>query len=78
VTTLVLDARVIVKWILAHPGVEPHTDRALHVLDGIRALGAVALAHTDAVLVTADERYYCRASRLGQIVRLSEVSLAAR
>jgi hypothetical protein len=38
---------------------------------------AVALSHSNAVLVTADERYYRRALRPGQIVSLSEVSLEA-
>lgn len=141
--TLVLDASVVVKWVLSDPAVEPHTDRALHVLEGIRAaqvtaiepphwlaevaavvcrlaprrarevvellqamelpvsdhpdvygracdmsvrLGAhvfdtlyhaVALSEPDAMLITADERYYHRALRAGRIVRLAEVSLEA-
>jgi predicted nucleic acid-binding protein len=143
VSALVLDASVVVKWVIADPAIEPHADRAMHVLDGIRSghvtaiepphwlaevaavvcrlaprrardvvgllqamdlpvsdhpdlygmacdlsvrLGthlfdtlyhAVALSEPEATLVTADERYYRRASRTGHIVRLADVSLPA-
>lgn len=40
-STVVLDASVVVKWVLADPASEPHTDRALHVLRQIQA-GTVA------------------------------------
>lgn len=142
-STLVLDASVVVKWVLSDAAVEPDTDQALRVLEGIRAgrvtalepphwvaevaavvcrlaprrarevvellqamelpvsdhpdiygracdlsvrLGAhvfdtlyhaVALAEPDAMLITADERYYRRALRAGRIVRLAEVPLEA-
>jgi hypothetical protein len=36
---------------------------------------AVALEHSNAVLVTADERYYRKAAGLGRIVRLREFQL---
>lgn len=140
-TTLVLDASVVVKWALADPEAEPHTDRAVRALEAIRGgrvgvlepphwlaevaavlcrlaprrarevvellqamelpvsdhpdvygracdlsvqLGqhvfdtlyhAVALSEADAVLVTADERYYRRAMRAGCIARLAELPL---
>ena len=138
-----LDASVVVKWVLSDPAVEPDTDRALRVLVGIQAgrvtvlepshwvaegaaemcrlvprrarevvellqamdlpvsdhpdmygrprdlsvrLGAhlfdtlyhaVALSESDTMLITADERYYDRARRAGQIVRLAETPLEA-
>lgn len=40
---LVLDASVVVKWVLSDPAVEPHTDRALHVLERIRVGRVTAL-----------------------------------
>lgn len=141
--TLVLDASVIVKWVLRNPQAEPDTERALSLLDGIQAgsiaviepphwlaevaavvcrlvprrateivqlldamelpvsdrpetyagacdlairlrehvfdtlYHAVALGHPDALLVTADDRYYRRSSRLGRITRLADLPLAA-
>jgi predicted nucleic acid-binding protein len=143
VSTLVLDASVIIKWALADPRVEPHTDRALHLLESVQTgrvaivepahwlaevaavlcrlvprraretvrlleamelpvsdhpdtfaracdlsirlrehvfdtlYHAVALTHADATLVTADDRYYRRGSRVGRISRLADLSFAA-
>ena len=133
----VLDASVIVKWFFPDPAREPHSDRALNVLEGVRAgqveplqpphwqaevaaviarlnpkiagtaidlldamelpvsgepavykraavlanklnqhlfdtlYHAVALEH-DAMLVSADRRYYGKARHLGCIVYLAE------
>jgi predicted nucleic acid-binding protein len=144
VTTFVLDASVVVKWVLADPEVEPDTERALRVLEELRAgrvavlepphwlaevaallcrlaprrarevvrllqamelpvsdhpdlyaracdlsvqLGvhvfdtlyhAIALLEADAVLITADERYYRRAVGAGRITRVAEVRLDAQ
>jgi predicted nucleic acid-binding protein len=132
-----VDASVVVKWFFPEPEKEPHVDRALRLLEGIRNgeveplqpahwlaevvaviarlsphiapravdllhalefdeadepaiyktaaalasnLGehlfdtlyhAVALEH-DGLLVTADQRYFSRAKRLGHIVDLAE------
>jgi predicted nucleic acid-binding protein len=33
---VVIDASVVVKWFLPEPGVEPHADRALSVLEQLR------------------------------------------
>lgn len=142
-TTLVLDASVIVKWALADPRVEPDTGRALDLLASVQTgrvaivepshwlaevaavlcrlvprrareivrlleamelpvsdhpdtfaracdlairlrehvfdtlYHAVALTHEDATLVTADERYYRRGTRIGRISRLADLPLAA-
>jgi predicted nucleic acid-binding protein len=142
-TTLVLDASVIVKWALADPRAEPDTDRALHLLESVQTgrvtilepshwlaevaavlcrlvprrarqivqlleamelpvsdhpdifagacdlsirlrehvfdtlYHAVALTHDDATLVTADDRYYRRGTRIGRIVRLADLPLTA-
>lgn len=142
-STLVLDASVVVTWVLSDPATEPDTDRAVQVLQGIHAgrlavlepphwlaevaavicrlaprrahevvqllqamelpvadhsdmygracdlavrLGAhvfdtlyhaVALSEPDALLITADERYFRQARRAGQIVRLAEAPLDA-
>jgi predicted nucleic acid-binding protein len=143
VTTVVLDASVVVKWALADPEAEPDTEQALRVLEALRGgravalepphwlaevaavlcrlvprrarevvrllqamelpvsdhpdlyaracdlsvqLGehvfdtlyhAVALTEADALLVTADERYYRRAVKAGRIARIAEVRLDA-
>jgi predicted nucleic acid-binding protein len=137
-TTVVVDASVVLKWILPSRFDEPHSEEALDILRGIQsarlealqpphwlaeagavlarlapelseeAIGllysfefpaaadiavyrhavrmatslrehvfdtlyhAVALQQPNAVLVTADERYYRKASGLGRIVRLRE------
>ena len=137
-TTAVLDASVIVKWIFPHRPGESQSDLALTLLQSIRAgrldviqpphwlaevaavtarlqpalaeeavsllyalefpvMGeievyqracdlavsleqhlfdtlyhAVALSQSDAVLITADEQYYRRASRFGGITRLRD------
>jgi predicted nucleic acid-binding protein len=142
VTTLVLDASVVVKWVLADSEVEAHTQQALAILDALRServsvvqpvhwlaevaavltrliprqarevitllhaielpvwdgaeiydracdlalrcgehvfdtlYHAVALAHPDAFLVTADERYVRGAARYGRVTRLHELSLS--
>jgi predicted nucleic acid-binding protein len=140
---LVVDASVAVKWIFPDPRREPQANRALDVLDDIRAqrvevvqpvhwlaevaavavrlapgisreavgllysmelptleepeiyltacqladdLGhhlfdtlyhAVALAFPDGVLVTADERYYRKATGVGQVWRLRDYRMRA-
>lgn len=47
-----------------------------HVFDTL--YHAVALHESEATLITADERYYRRAHRLGRIVRLQDFTLSAR
>jgi predicted nucleic acid-binding protein len=140
---VVIDASVIVKWFFPDPAREPHGDRALNVLEGVREgqveplqpphwlaevaaviarldpklagtaidlldamelsvsgesavykraamlannlnqhlfdtlYHAVALEH-DAMLISADQRYYRKAQHLGRIVYLAEWELASR
>lgn len=143
VTTVVLDASVIVKWIFADRAEQPHSLQAIQMLQFIKESGlsvvqpphwlaevaavivrldpqcarqavsllhalefpvsvgieiyqkacelsaslnqhmfdtlyhAVALSEPGAVLVTADERYYRKAYKVGRIVRLREYSLTS-
>lgn len=140
-TTLVLDASVVLKWVLSDQAAEADTQRALSILRRMRegridvlqpphwlaevaavtsrlrprvareAIGllyamelpvleepevyeracdlavsfgahvfdtlyhAVALCHPDAVLLTADERYYRRTAGLGRVARLRDLRL---
>jgi predicted nucleic acid-binding protein len=143
VTTVVLDASVIVKWVFADRDDESHSFQALHILQAInesrirvfqpphwlaevaavitrldfrRARQAVSLLYTlelpilmdvevyqkacdlsetlkqhvfdtlyhavalhepGAFLVTADERYYRAAHRIGQIIKLKDFDVVA-
>jgi predicted nucleic acid-binding protein len=70
--TLVLDASVIVKWALADPRVEPDTDRALHVLEGLQ-IGRVDILEPPHWLAEV-AAVFCRLAprRAREIVRLLE------
>lgn len=70
--TLVLDASVIVKWALADPRIEPDTDRALHVLEGLQTGGVDILQPPHWLAEVA--AVFCRLTprRAREIVRLLE------
>jgi predicted nucleic acid-binding protein len=60
---VVLDASVILKWLLEDPAREPDTEKALAVIES---------ENEDALLVTADERYHMKAERYGMIAALRD------
>jgi predicted nucleic acid-binding protein len=77
----VVDASVILKWLVIDPKFEPDTDRALRLMQHVLANGgehvfdtlyhAVARETPGAMLVTADERYAKAAGAVGGIIRLA-------
>jgi predicted nucleic acid-binding protein len=102
---VVLDASVILKWLLEDPAREPDTEKAFALVGDVEMLAAfefpttdsptvirlatslaigakhhlfdtlyhaAALEHEDALLVTADERYYGKAKGYGTIKALHD------
>ncbi|XTI71605.1 hypothetical protein ACQAYK_07835 [Acidithiobacillus sp. AC3] len=66
----VIDASVALKWFLRFRAGEDHSRRYGHHLFET-LYHALALLHPEAVLVTADRRYFVKAQREGSIM-LSE------
>ena len=71
-TRWVLDASVVIKWVLPERG-ETDTARAEAFLAAF-VDRSLALVTPDTILVTADDAYFRKARRAGRIVRLAEVT----